>query len=204
MQTSYKITTSGKETLALFDFDGTITTKDTLKEFLKYSLGVPKYFTGLVRFSPTYLLWKLGFVNADQAKEKLLAQHFKGMEEAEFKMMAARFSLEKIDTFTREHAIELMQKHKERGHRVIVVSASMSCWLWPWCDKNNVELLSTKLYFEKSKVAGCFSTPNCNHEEKLRRIENHLNIDDYKNIFAYGNSRGDDAMMSIATHSFRF
>lgn len=64
--------------LALFDFDGTITTKDTLVEFIKYAKGSHVYYLGLMVLSPMLLRYYLKLMPNDIAKEKMIAYFFRG------------------------------------------------------------------------------------------------------------------------------
>ena len=189
-------------TLALFDFDGTLTTKDSLGEFIKYVVGEKKYFFTLIKFSPYFILWQLKIIKNYTAKEIMFRMFFKDFDEKRFRDLANKFSLEKIDEILRENTYAKFRKHIEDEHRVIVVSASMKCWLEPWCKKEGVELLSTELLFENQKYSGKFSTKNCHGVEKLNRIKEHLSLDDYDTIYAYGDSSGDTQMLSIAEYKY--
>ena len=60
-----------KHTIAAFDFDGTITTKDTLFDFVKFHVGSKNFYKGLIFLSPILILYKLGFIRNDIAKQKL-------------------------------------------------------------------------------------------------------------------------------------
>lgn len=184
--------------LALFDFDGTLTTKDSLEEFIIFAVGKRSYYTKLIFFSPVYFMYKIGLMHNSKAKEMLFRLYFKGISETAFKRMATEFGVTKIDTILRKEIYEKFQEHKLNGDRVVVVSASMKCWLKPWSDKEEVELLSTELEFTNGYFSGYFKTSNCHGEEKLRRVKELLNLDDYEMIFTYGDSSGDDAILAIA------
>lgn len=189
--------------LALFDFDGTLTTKDSLGEFIKYAVGSYKYYVKLLLFSPILILYKLKLMNNSVAKEKMFRFFFKDINEAEFRETAKKFSEKKIPTMLRENIYEKFKKHIENGDRVIVVSASMKCWLQPWTTKQNVELLSTELEFVDGKFSGRFLGKNCHGKEKLERVKKHLNLDEYEEIYTYGDSSGDDYILGIADHKIR-
>jgi len=189
--------------LALFDFDGTLTTKDSLGEFIRYVVGTPKYILGMIQFSPLYIAYRIKLLRNDIAKEKLFEQFFKDYNETEFKTIAKKYSMQEIDLILRKPIYEKFLQHIENGDRVIIVSASMRCWLEDWAKKHNVELLSTQLEFKNKKVTGKFFTKNCHGEEKVNRIKKHLLLDDYDTIYAYGDSSGDDAMLKIAHHKTR-
>jgi HAD superfamily phosphoserine phosphatase-like hydrolase len=98
----------------------------------------------------------------------------------------------------------ILKKHQAEGDRVIIVSASMRCWLQPWCDKNNIELLSTQLEFKNGEFTGRFLTKNCHGKEKENRIKELLNLKDYETIYAYGDSSGDTQMLALAHKSIKY
>ncbi len=184
--------------LALFDFDGTLTSKDSLGEFLKYSVSRDKYFLNMIKFSPYFIMWQLKLMRNDIAKQKLFSIFFQDVGENEFKRIATEYSNKKLDSIVLEKRLDILKQHQQNGDKVVIVSASIKCWLEPWCKRNNVVLLSTELEFKNSKFTGRFKTPNCHGQEKVNRIKQHLNIKDYKIIYAYGDSSGDTQMMAIA------
>ena len=190
--------------LALFDFDGTLTTKDSLGEFLKFSFSREKYLINMLKFVPTFILWQLKFIRNDIAKQRLFNIFYHGIREEDFKKLATEFSLKKLDKIIKKERLDILKNHQKNGDRVVIVSASMQCWLQPWCDKNNIELLSTRLEFLDSKFTGKFLTPNCYGKEKENRIKKHLNIKEYETIYAYGDSSGDDYMLAMADESIRY
>ncbi|MBL0709231.1 MAG: haloacid dehalogenase-like hydrolase [Sulfurimonas sp.] len=188
--------------LALFDFDGTLSTKDSLGEFFKYALGDIKYYLTLIKFAPIFILWQLKFIKNYRAKEILFKMFFKGIDEKTFKDLAEKFSLEELDKMINKDVYEKFTKHKKDGDRVIIVSASMRCWLDAWCKKESVELISTELLFEDKIFKGKFATKNCHGIEKFNRIIEYLNMNDYDSIYAYGDSSGDTQMLEMADHKY--
>lgn len=63
--------------LAIFDFDNTITTKDTLRDFIKYYSGKNNYYIGLIYCSWTILLYLLKIIKNQKAKEKIFEYFLK-------------------------------------------------------------------------------------------------------------------------------
>ncbi|MCP4236394.1 MAG: HAD-IB family hydrolase [Aestuariibacter sp.] len=188
--------------LALFDFDGTITTRDSLPEFIQYAVGKPAYYLGLIILSPVLLFYLLGIVSNHFAKERLLAWHFKGWGLDRFQQIAEQYSYQEIDGMLRVEAIEKLQWHQQRGDRVIVVSASMESWLKPWCDTRGVELLATRLAVDNNLLTGKFETANCHGEEKINRVRQVVDLESFDAVYAYGDSSGDSAMLAVANHAF--
>ncbi len=190
--------------IALFDFDGTITTDDSLIRFIRYAVGDIKAAQGMVRLSPMLIAYKLKLIPNYKAKQRVISYFFKGMEEQQFKKLAEQYSLKHIDTMLRPKAMEKIAWHKEKGHKVVVVSASMECWLKPWCDKNELDLIATKLEMKNGYATGKFQTPNCYGVEKSNRVKEIYDLGDYDHIYAYGDSRGDIELLELAnTKSFR-
>ncbi len=184
--------------IAFFDFDGTITKKDSLVEFIKFSIGSFQYYKGLLALSPMLLTYKLKIIPNHIAKEKLIAYFFKGWDSTRFQDIASSYSIDGIDKILRSRAIEKIVWHIEKGHEVVVVSASMEAWLKDWCKNNNLQLLATKLEVIDGQMTGRFSTKNCYGIEKVNRIKENFNLTDYEHVYAYGDSLGDKEMLSIA------
>jgi len=63
--------------LALFDFDGTLTSKDSLGEFLKYSVSRSKYIINMIKFIPYFIMWQTKLMPNNITKEKLFDIFFK-------------------------------------------------------------------------------------------------------------------------------
>ena len=188
--------------LALFDFDGTITTRDSLIQFLKFAVGKPRFYIGLLRLSGMLVKYKLGIIPNDQAKEALISYFFKGWDYTLFQKVCDEYSVNEIDSIIRAEALDKITWHKSQGHRIVVVSASMENWLNQWCVSHELELIGTQLEVVTGKLTGKFATKNCYGVEKLNRVRAELQLDDYHPIYAYGDSAGDKNMLEIADKKY--
>jgi HAD superfamily hydrolase (TIGR01490 family) len=188
--------------LILFDFDGTLTEKDSLNEFLKYAVGLQVYFFKLLLFSPVFILYKLKVIKNNIAKEILLSLFFKNWKEKKFKKIARKFSLEEINKILNQDIYTKLINYKNENNRIIVASASLECWLKPWCDKQGIDLLSTRLKFKEGFFTGKLLTKNCYGKEKVNRINQYVNILEFDEIIVYGNSSGDKEMFNISNISY--
>lgn len=191
-----------KKNLALFDFDGTLTTRDTLFEILRFRKGALALNILLIRLLPILLLTKLKIYPAQRAKEILLAWAFSGMEEMEFNKFCQLFCETKLLDSIRQAAIKKLKWHLERQDEVAIVSASAENWIRPWANQFKIEVIASKLEVNQSKIAGKISGANCNGMEKVKRVEQVYNLKSYDRIYAYGDSAGDEAMLSIAHEKF--
>lgn len=184
--------------IAFFDFDGTITTDDSLIKFIQFVVGNFKFMQGLAVLSPVLILYKLKIIPNYKAKQLMLSYFFKGMSEKSFIEISKQYSLEHIDSIVREDAMKQIQWHHTNGHKVVVVSASLECWLRPWCEKNALELIGTRLEVINGLITGRLLTKNCYGIEKVNRIKTKYNLEEYEYIYAYGDSSGDMEMLKLA------
>ena len=189
-------------TLAVFDFDGTLTVKDSLFDFLLFHAGKFKFLLGLVLFTPVFVLYIFRIIPNWRAKEILLTIFLRGENIHHFQSCCDTYSLNNIPSITRKEAIEKLEFHKRNGHEVVVVSASPENWLKEWCLANGLALIATRLDFKGEALTGKFNGNNCFGPEKLRRLKSDFNLDSYKEIFVYGDSKGDSEILAIATHPF--
>ncbi|WP_193988460.1 HAD family hydrolase [Lelliottia steviae] len=187
--------------IAFFDFDGTITTDDSLIKFIRFAVGDFKMMLGMFLLSPMLVAFKLKIIPNYIAKQKMLAYFFKGMKESTFKQLAHEYSLNHIDSMLREKAMAKIAWHKEQGHRVVIVSASIESWLAPWCAKHDIELLGTQLEFKSGFVTGELATKNCFGPEKVSRIKTAYTLSEFEHIYAYGDSSGDTELLELADTS---
>ena len=188
--------------IAFFDFDGTVTTKDSMVDFIQYAIGKRKYYLGLIFLSKTLIAYKLKLISNHIAKERLISHYFKDWDTSKFKTIANQYSLEKIDTITRDSAIKKIKWHQQNKHKVVIVSASIDVWLEAWCKKNDITLIATQLKIKNNKLTGEFDSKNCYGIEKVSRIKEVFDLNLYKRIYVYGDSSGDKEMLAIASERF--
>jgi len=184
--------------IALFDFDGTITKKDTLFDFIIFAVGYKTFIIKLISLVPLLILYTLKIIPNWYAKEKLLAAYFKGWELKNFDTIAHKYAQERISSITKEEAIKAIEKHKANGDLIVVVTASCQNWVKPWCDEYKIDCIATRLEIKNGKLTGRFDGKNCYGKEKVNRIKEKYNLSNYKKIYAYGNSKGDKEMLDLA------
>lgn len=189
-------------TLALFDFDHTLTKRDSLIDVLIFTFGIKKFvFIISINFF-SLAFYKLGLKSNSETKEKLISSYFKEYSYPLFNHQMKKYSLERVPEILNPKALEKLRWHKKKNHRVIVVSASIFEWVNPWCKSENIECISTKLVVKNQKIIGKFDGKNCYGPEKVQRILDLINIKNYKEIYVYGDSKGDKEMFSLATRKF--
>ena len=184
--------------LALFDFDGTLTKKDTFLEYLKFAFGKSAFITGFLLHSPFLVAMKFKLYPNWKAKEKILTHFFKGRPVQELDQAAIKFTEEAIPQLMRKSGLQQLEAHLAAGDRVYIVSASASLWVKAWCKKMGIDLISTELEIENDYFTGKIKGFNCYGPEKVRRVKALESLNDYDHIYAYGDSSGDKEMLAIA------
>jgi phosphatidylglycerophosphatase C len=185
-------------TLALFDFDGTITKKDTFLEFIKFTHGKTRFWFGIGLMSPIIIGHLLNLLGNTKAKTMVLRYFFGGWEYHRFKKAGEDFCENVLPNQIKRSAMEKIKFHLENEHRVILVTASAKEWVQPWTQKMGIELLSSELEVKNGKITGRLACPNCYGPEKVNRINTLLLLHEYSTIYAYGDSNGDKEMLKIA------
>ena len=188
--------------LYLFDFDGTITYNDTYIDFFIFSFGKWYLFKKILsHFFKVFVL----FIKRDfsELKEYLTGLFIKGKTKSELAEIAQRYVDQNLSKVIRPKALkETQQVQQDSANEIYIVSASLDLWMKPFAQKLKMKLICTELEFEDDIATGRFSSKNCKGTEKVNRIKKQINIDDFHEIFAYGNSSGDKEMLEMATHSF--
>lgn len=185
-------------TIALFDLDGTITRADTMLEFLALAKGKGKAYLLLASTLPVWCLSKIRLVAADAPKRSLMRRAFSGEPVVEMERYAEWFGAEHMPQLVRPAAMECIRQHIREGHEVIVVTASCSLWVEPWCRLQQIELIATELEVHDGVLTGRLATPNCKGAEKIRRIHALLGDTASLDIHAYGDTPSDRPMLGLA------
>jgi phosphatidylglycerophosphatase C len=188
--------------IAFFDFDGTITTKDTFLEFLKFTKGKISFLLGFLLHAHYLVAFKLKIISNQKAKEKILGYYFSGEDEDSFKKSCDEFNKRILPSMIRPKAIEEISRLKAMNYIVVVVSASPEDWIRPWTKMMNVELIASRLEVKDGKITGKIVGKNCRGPEKVRRIKENYNIDEFADVYAFGDTSGDKDMLAMATNAF--
>jgi HAD superfamily hydrolase (TIGR01490 family) len=188
--------------IAFFDFDGTITTKDTLFEVIKFQKGKAGFYRGLLVNAPVLAALKLKLVSNQFAKEKVLRYFFKGRDISLFQEACDLFADEVLPTIVRQGAAAEINKLKASGFEIVVVSASAENWIKKWSDNIGVQLIATRLETNDKLLTGKIKGQNCNGDEKAVRIKSAYDLSQYDEVYCYGDTSGDKPMLALATKAF--
>lgn len=187
-----------KRTIAAFDFDGTITTKDTLFDFIAFYKGKTSLIAGLALLSPMLILFKAGIIKNSVAKEMLFHYFFEKESADKFNKVCMEYS-QRISKICNPDIIRKVNEHKSKGHTLVIVSASVTNWIAPWAISFGFDkVIGTEIEVRKGKLTGRFSSKNCYGQEKVNRLQAEFPDRDIYTLYAYGDSEGDKQLLDYS------
>jgi len=184
--------------IVAFDFDGTLTIRDSFTEFLRWRAGPAGWAFGLVKMAPAVANYARdrdrGRIKAASVREFL-----RGVDRATLETDAERFADRIWGRFMRPDALKAWNDWGDRGAHRVIVTASPETTVAPFARRLGADaLLGTPLVFDADdRVTGAFASPNCRGEEKVRRLKA-VYGEDLRLAAAYGDTSGDKEMLAIA------
>jgi HAD superfamily phosphoserine phosphatase-like hydrolase len=184
------------------DFDGTLTTTDSMMSIIIYQRGKLGLILALLRILPWLILMFMGKYSNQRTKERLLHDCFGRMTKNEFNAFCQKFA-DSHKHILRKSLYDKLVEAQHNGDEIVVVTASPENWVSRLVPEFKV--LGTKMEF-KPCFSGKFLTPNCYAQEKVNRIlEAYPELKTNRNdihIIAFGDSRGDKEMLEFADEQY--
>ncbi|MCX6123872.1 MAG: HAD-IB family hydrolase [Proteobacteria bacterium] len=184
--------------LALFDFDGTITTADTFTPFIRYAVAPKRFAFGTVLLSPLLVGYKLGLLSSSLLRKNIVKFGFLGTKELDIRRLGLNYSRLQLDLVVRQKALERIRWHKSQGDTVAIVSASLNVYLSDWCTRLGVDLICSELESHSGILTGRYLGGDCTREEKSKRVRQKYEISIFPLIYAYGDTEDDEDMLRLA------
>ena len=167
------------------------------------SVTKTKLILGILYLLPFILAYAFKWIKSHTLKERAMTFFYKGQCKEMFIQNCLAFTQNHLEEIVKASAREKLDWHRSQGHRIVIVSANFEEYLSHWCQKEDVELIASRLETDpEGKITGKILGNNCHGQEKVNRIKAHLNVKDYEKIYAYGNSKGDLEMLAMAHEGF--
>lgn len=190
--------------IAAFDFDGTLTHRDTLFGFLRFACGAPALMAALARSVPTLVRSRSGRAPAalalrDAGKERLLRSLFAGRDATWFDERGEAYA-RTLPGRLRPDMVDRLEWHRAEGHRLVIVSASLDTYLTHFGREHGFdEVIAVRLATDGGTLTGSLEGPNVRGPEKEVRLRRWLERAGHAGeIWAYGNSSGDRELLAMA------
>ncbi len=187
-----------RSVIAVFDFDETLITKDSLLDFAQHSIPLPIFLMKSALFSYTLVEFKLKRISNQTAKERFLSLFFGNMSLEDFNTLCEQYT-KRLDNITNSEAIKKVAWHKKQGHKIVIVSASISNWIQPWASQHGItEVISSEIEIKNGRVTGKLKGKNCHGPEKPRRFLKAYPKRDSYELIVYGDGKSDKEMFKLA------
>ncbi|HEY8615855.1 MAG TPA: HAD-IB family hydrolase [Phenylobacterium sp.] len=184
--------------MVAFDFDGTLTVKDSFTAFLKWRAGPARYALGLARLVPAAAAY---LVHRDRGRIKAAAvkEFLHGVSHDELEADARRFAKTQAARLLRPDALATWRKWRAEPVTLVIVTASPELLVGAFAeDLGAYTVLGTQLSYDAdNRVMGAFSGPNCRGAEKVVRLKEVFGQDMVLKA-AYGDTSGDTEMIAMA------
>ncbi|MCC3217377.1 MULTISPECIES: HAD family hydrolase [Chryseobacterium] len=183
--------------LYCFDFDGTLTYKDTMFMYLKF-YDSTKYRIQFLRHVPLFILLKLKLAETEKVKKSFIGSILRGQTQEKIEQKSKQFFEQHYPKIVRENALDFIKNIDRNNTQSLLVTASLDIWVKPFAEELKMELVSTRAEFKNGIFTGNFVGKNCNGKEKLIRIKEEINDSKYDKIIAFGDTSGDRPMLKWA------
>ena len=195
---------AGNRPIVAFDFDGTLTVRDSFTAFLNWRAGPIRHALGLARLAPAALRY---LIDRDRGRIKAAAARLflGGLPRGELEALAEAFATEQAAALFRPDALATWRDWRDKGAFLVIVTASPSLVVRPFAERLQADaLIGTEFAFDpRDRTTGDFSTANCRGPEKVARLEARFGPG-VRLAAAYGDTSGDREMLAIAaTAGFR-
>ena len=178
-----------------FDFDGTLTNRDSLLAFIRYAKGTTAFCLGFLLHAPWLVLMLLGLYPNWKAKQRVFSYFFRGMPLEAFDTLCQAFAKDNRHLL-RPLALQAIEKARSEEAEVVIVSASIDNWVQPFFP--DVKVIGTQVEVINGRLTGRFLTKNCYGQEKVNRLLAFLPDRHTYKLIAYGDSRGDQELLAFA------
>ncbi len=184
--------------LVAFDFDGTLTWRDSFRAFLAWRTGRVGYALGLARLSGALAAYA-GDRDRGRLKAAMVREFLAGADADEVVRQAEQFATEKSASLFRPDAVKCFKQWRQRGARLVIVTASPEILVAPFAKGLGADcLIGTRLALSpEGELTGELDGANCRGPEKVARLTARFGPGFHLEA-AYGDSDGDTEMLSVA------
>jgi phosphatidylglycerophosphatase C len=190
-----------KPGVAAFDFDGTLARKDTFVPFLMTACGRSR-----VALSAAACIGRTRSRDRDELKVALVGRLFRGWSRSRLDDLGRAYAA-RLPTLLRPELVERVTWHRDQGHAIVIVSASLAVYLRPLAadlgidDVLAVEMVADEAGVLTGAVVGGANTRGPLKAQRLRAwLDARYGVGTPVELWAYGDSAGDEELLAAADH----
>ena len=188
--------------IVAFDFDGTLTVRDSFTAFLKWRTPWGRWALGGLRLVPAALAY---LIHRDRGRIKAAAtrEFLGGVPRERLEADARRFAELHSRSLLRPDAVLAWKRWRGERVRLVIVTASPDLVVAPFARGLGADdLIGTPLAFDAlDRATGAFASPNCRGPEKVVRLKAAYGPE-LQVRAAYGDTSGDTEMLAIAQEPY--
>lgn len=194
--------------VAIYDFDGTIYKNETFPLMMAHLKTHPtlavysKFYRSIL---PIYIAYKLKIYPEEKMKAQMMKRYLHALHQLDKDELNVFFAeiAEKMHDDYHELVVESIQKHKQNGLYIMVVSGAYTPLLRAALNKLPIdEIIGTKVPLVNGNIDRLNNIYHVQAERKKLAIEKSLrDFDvDWKNSYAYGDSFSDLPVLEMVGH----
>lgn len=188
--------------IVAFDFDGTMTVRDSYTAFLRWRTPTPKWVMGGIRLIPAYVSF---LFHRDRGRIKAAATKvfLGGVSRDRLEAETRAFAEQHSRSLLRPDAVMAWKRWRTERVRLIIVTASPDMVVAPFARGLGADdLLGTPFTFDgQDRITGGFDSPNNRGPEKVVRLRAQYGPG-LRVRAAYGDTDGDTEMLAIAEEPY--
>jgi phosphatidylglycerophosphatase C len=193
-----------ERTVAAFDFDGTLSTRDNFVPFLRRVAGTAAVSRAMALGSARIARRSRARRSRDELKAMVLRDLFTGYDAEALDEIGRGFAFEIIQRHLRADMVQRADWHRTQSHKLVIVSASLGVYLRPIAEQLRFDhVLCTELEVgPDGTLTGEMQGANVRGLEKARRLDALL-AGRPTYVWAYGDSSGDKYLWEQADRAVR-
>ncbi|MFY2765056.1 HAD family hydrolase [Arenimonas sp. MALMAid1274] len=184
--------------LALFDFDGTLTDRETMPVFMHRAVRPRRLAWGKPLLMPLVVGYRIGAVPGTVVRAAICRLGFRGVPAAELEGHGQAFAQDYLPTVLRPEMMARIGWHRDRGDTVALVSGGLDVYLAPWARQHGLALLCSQLERDGDRLTGRYQGHQCVGAEKARRVRQQYDLARFGRIYAYGDTPEDRELLALA------
>jgi phosphatidylglycerophosphatase C len=188
--------------LALFDFDGTITTGDTFIPFFRFAVTPSRTMLGGLLISPVLIAHQLRLISTASTRPIMARAGFQGVSAESLRALGRKYAAEVLPSVLDARAVERVHWHTRQGDTVVVVSAGLDVYLGPWCETHGLRLICSELEERHGRITGRYRRGDCSGALKAALVRETFDLNSFETVYAYGDTPEDREMLALADRKY--
>lgn len=188
--------------VAAFDFDGTLSRRDCLVPFLVRVAGPWRFVLAMVAEVRRLIGVGMGRTSRDELKSAVFGRLLRGRAVEAVEAEGELFAGDILERRLRAETLALIEEHRSRGDELVLVSASLDVYLRHVGAALGFDgVCAVQLETRGGVLTGVMVGGNVRGPAKVARLEEWLGEPlESVELWAYGDSPGDAALLEAANH----